>query len=62
MKRPFSEIRLRRFEEAGSMETFRVIGRSLSSNAHLFKELKALEFLLLEFTEYFVVFVHNTTS
>lgn len=56
VKRPFSEIRLRKLEKAGSMETFRVIvGGSPPSNSHLFKEWKALkEFLLLEFTVYFM--------
>lgn len=56
MERPFSEIRLRKLEKAGSMETFRVIvGQSPPSNSHLFKEWKALkEFLLLEFTVYFM--------
>lgn len=56
MKRPFSEIRLRKLENAGSVETFRgIVGGSPPSNSHLFKEWKALkEFLVLDFTVYFM--------
>lgn len=65
VKRPFSVIRLRKLEKAGSMETFRVImGEELSFQFTFILGMKGIKGVstIRIYSIFYVPFVHDITS